>query len=134
MIKRAMLLVSMLAIGCGSSPLVPRNMTQPKLFVYNLTVPERNPEFRIGDSIRIAASEVRQEDDLKLCYEFTRTRPPFGSERSCNQSLQDGSFVPSGTWHIEYQLLPSYAGTWKSWIVVNGVESNHVTYMVGGLG
>jgi hypothetical protein len=128
-IKKVVLLVlSGLAIGCTGSPVSPTEA--PQLRVENLTVRSRNTNFRDGDSIRIAVWPVSKNDDLRLCYEWDMARPPFGIMSTCNHAFQPHGVVSLGTWYFEDILTSGHVGTWTSWAIVNGQESNRVTYTV----
>jgi hypothetical protein len=103
---------------------------KPKVYMllYNVHAHQRNPDFRVGDTIQLAAHKVRKRDELRLCYSFDRNGK--GVETNCTLNVVNGTFHRNGMWSLEYKLELGNVGAWQNWVMVNGLESNKISYRV----
>lgn len=98
------------------------SVVKPIASIYNLTNATRNPTFWAGDSVRLAVNNLpaNQTKTIQSCHSYQET--------GCSpvQAMIDHN----GTWRLEFQVLGISLGDWQRWIMLDGVESNKVSYSV----
>lgn len=99
---------------------------KPTFFIYNLTTPERNPEFYVNDRIRFAASG-KPGQTVMLCYSF---RKPTEKATSNCDPVKPDKINQDGTWRLDSQVIGISVGAWQRWVKVGKVTSNKIKYTV----
>lgn len=104
----------------------------PRLFIYNLTDPSRNPVFLSTDEFRLAATG-KPNKTVETCYIFTREKDGYHT-RKCYIDPSNPTTNSSGTWHWDSKWLTAPEGgnkfTYRWWVNIDGKESNKVTQIV----
>lgn len=93
----------------------------PKLYLYNLTEPSRNPKFWVNDGYRLAVSLKRANKpvSIKSCWIFTRKTDNARTE-GCSEPLLPLETDINGAWHYDGQVIGISVGNWIRWLEING--------------
>lgn len=98
------------------------SVVKPTASIYNLTNATRNPIFWTGDYARLAVNNLpaNKTKTIQLCHSYQET--------GCYPA--QAAIDSNGTWRLEFQVLGISLGDWQRWIMLDGVESNKVSYNV----
>lgn len=117
--------------GSGGSVAAPLSDASDGIFsvvkltasIYNLTNAARNPTFWAGDSARLAVNNLpaNRIKTIQSCYSYL-------GNTGCDPIQATIDF--NGTWNLQFQVLGISVGNWQRWVMLDGVESNKVSYSV----